>query len=68
MIQSNTTEVEIVNSLEGNKEETQRREWFEKQRKDGEFGKTMARLLKNNCDNNDKGNWDIKSSLVSATK
>ena len=42
MIQSNTTEVGTVNTLKDNKKKMQRRERFEKQRKDGEFGKTMV--------------------------
>jgi len=43
-----------VNTLEDNKDITQRRERFEKQRKDGEFGKTMEGSLKNIYENNDK--------------
>jgi predicted RNA-binding protein with RPS1 domain len=50
----------IVNTSKDNKEKTKRRERFEKKRKDGEFEKTMAGLLKNICDGNDKGNWEIK--------
>jgi len=45
-----------VNTLEDNMEKTQRKESFEKQRKDGEFGKTMAGNFKYICDNNDKSN------------
>jgi hypothetical protein len=48
--------VGIVDTMEDNKKKTQRREIFEKQRKDGEFGKTIAGHLKNICDNNVKGN------------
>jgi len=59
---NNATEVGLVNTSKDNKEKTQRRERFEKQRKIGEFGKTMARFLKKICGNNDKGNWEIKGT------
>jgi hypothetical protein len=52
-----------VDTMECNKEKTQRRERFEKQRKYGELGKSIAESLKNICDHNDDGNSEKWNSV-----